>query len=228
MKEHGFRVRVSSIPTLIARVLAVPCAPEQVYTMQPRLAGTCKSWLPEKKFGFITEDSTGVDYFVHFSQVNTSSQSLVPGDVVEFEIADSDKGKQAVKVSVMAVKPTPEFRNPRSPQVPRSSLTPGYTPAPPLRPAAAERRTGVCKSWRSDKKFGFLTDAKTGVDIFTHSSQVATINQELIQGDVVEFDIENTKKGQNAVAVTVVKRAAPRPSTGGSGAGYGQPRRGGR
>jgi len=198
MKEHTFRVRVSSMPKLIQNLLGVPCGiVSPIETPAARYTGLCKSWLPEKKFGFLTDSKTGIDYFCHFSHVSTPTQSLTPGDAVEFGIGESDKGLQAVRVFLTSARATAEFR--MTPKVAYTNKSKA-----PLR-----RHMGVCKSWRCDKKFGFLTDSETGQDIFTHSSTVQTPTQELQEGDHVEFDVEDTKKGPNAINVTVVRKASP-------------------
>ena len=57
--------------------------------------GTVKFFNDTKGFGFICEEASGKDYFVH------SSGLLAPikdGDVVEFELAKDTKGMRAVNV----------------------------------------------------------------------------------------------------------------------------------
>ena len=49
-------------------------------------------------YGFI-EQPDGEDVFVHFSAIESDGfRTLSEGEVVEFEIRDSDKGKQAANV----------------------------------------------------------------------------------------------------------------------------------
>lgn len=57
-------------------------------------------WFDSKKgYGFIeTEDGSG-DVFVHYSDIISEGfKTLKEGEKVKFEIADSPKGKKAIKV----------------------------------------------------------------------------------------------------------------------------------
>jgi CspA family cold shock protein len=56
----------------------------------------------EKGYGFI-EREEGEDLFVHFSEINCDGyKTLNQGQVVEFEVTQSDKGLQASKVTPVA------------------------------------------------------------------------------------------------------------------------------
>jgi CspA family cold shock protein len=67
-----------------------------------RLAeGTVKWFSPEKGYGFI-EQPDGEDLFVHFSEIQTDGfRTLNEGQAVSFEVAQGQKGLQAVNVQVL-------------------------------------------------------------------------------------------------------------------------------
>jgi CspA family cold shock protein len=63
--------------------------------------GTIKR-LTDRGYGFITVEGEEKDLFFHSNElVGTAFEQLKEGDKVQFEVADSDKGKNATKVSVV-------------------------------------------------------------------------------------------------------------------------------
>lgn len=59
---------------------------------------------------------------------------------------------------------------------------------------------GTVKFFNQSKGFGFITNEQ-GEDIFVH---ISALNEEIQEKDVVTFDVENGKKGLNAVNVQIV------------------------
>tara|TARA_Y100000766_G_scaffold217072_1_gene188938 strand:+ start:723 stop:917 length:195 start_codon:yes stop_codon:yes gene_type:complete len=57
--------------------------------------GTVKFFNETKGFGFICEEASGKDYFVHSSGL---SGPIKDGDIVEFELTKDPKGMRAVNV----------------------------------------------------------------------------------------------------------------------------------
>ncbi|MAZ67507.1 cold-shock protein [bacterium] len=54
----------------------------------------------DKGFGFIKVEGNDKDLFFHSNELqNVAFDDLNEGDTVEFEVAESDKGPNAVKVS---------------------------------------------------------------------------------------------------------------------------------
>ena len=64
------------------------------------MKGTIKRWLDLRGFGFIEAVDQEKDIFVHTSDVKGLASPKI-GDVVEFEIEDSDKGPRAVNVEIV-------------------------------------------------------------------------------------------------------------------------------
>ncbi|RIV45368.1 MULTISPECIES: cold-shock protein [Flagellimonas] len=60
--------------------------------------GTVKFFNDSKGYGFITEDGSNKDHFVHVSGL---VDEIREGDVVEFELQQGKKGMNAVNVQVI-------------------------------------------------------------------------------------------------------------------------------
>ena len=60
--------------------------------------GTVKFFNDSKGYGFITEDGSNEDHFVHISGL---IDEVREGDVVEFELQQGKKGLNAVNVQVI-------------------------------------------------------------------------------------------------------------------------------
>lgn len=60
--------------------------------------GTVKFFNESKGFGFITEENSGKDYFVHVSGL---VDDIREGDTVEFELQEGKKGLNAVGVKTV-------------------------------------------------------------------------------------------------------------------------------
>lgn len=60
---------------------------------------------------------------------------------------------------------------------------------------------GKVKFFNPTKGFGFITPADGGQDIFVHTTGLI---DEIYENDNVSFEVENGKKGLNAVKVKVI------------------------
>lgn len=68
----------------------------------------------------------------------------------------------------------------------------------------AERVKGKVKWFNGDKGYGFITP-ENGPDVFVHYSEIQSGGfRSLNEGDEVEFEITEGKKGKQASSVTVV------------------------
>ena len=61
---------------------------------------------------------------------------------------------------------------------------------------------GTVKFFNETKGFGFISPTEGGQDIFVHSSG---LNTKIRENDVVVFEVQNGKKGLNAVNVSLAK-----------------------
>lgn len=61
------------------------------------MKGTVKWYNDTKRFGFI-QTETNHDVFVHYSGLHDATRGLEPGEEVEFEVTQGDKGPVAINV----------------------------------------------------------------------------------------------------------------------------------
>jgi cold shock CspA family protein len=67
------------------------------------MTGTVVSWKDKEGWGFLREENTRTDYFIHYSEVISSEdhKTLRVGDKVDFEVEIGPKQKpQAVRLTV--------------------------------------------------------------------------------------------------------------------------------
>ncbi|WP_327048194.1 cold-shock protein [Microbispora sp. NBC_01189] len=68
-------------------------------------SGKVKWYDADKGFGFLTRDDGG-EVFVHSSALPRGAEALKPGQKVEFGVAESRRGQQALSVRVIEQPPT--------------------------------------------------------------------------------------------------------------------------
>ncbi|WP_124980524.1 cold-shock protein [Nonlabens xiamenensis] len=61
--------------------------------------------------------------------------------------------------------------------------------------------TGTVKFYNDAKGFGFITEEETGTEHFAHATGLI---DEIREGDKVEFELKEGRKGLNAVNVRVI------------------------
>ncbi|CAL2059416.1 cold shock domain-containing protein [Tenacibaculum sp. 190524A05c] len=62
-------------------------------------------------------------------------------------------------------------------------------------------KEGTVKFFNESKGFGFITETGSGTEYFVHISGLV---DEVKQGDTVEFELKEGRKGLNAVSVRVI------------------------
>lgn len=62
-------------------------------------------------------------------------------------------------------------------------------------------KNGTVKFFNESKGFGFITDTESNEEFFVHISGLV---DEIREGDSVEFDLKEGRKGMNAVDVKVI------------------------
>ena len=86
------------VASIISSKLSNSSTSKAIKVGSGRESGTVKWFNAAKGFGFITREN-GEDIFVHFRSIQGKGhRSLGEGQTVIFEVAESDKGLQAVEV----------------------------------------------------------------------------------------------------------------------------------
>lgn len=62
-------------------------------------------------------------------------------------------------------------------------------------------KQGTVKFFNETKGFGFITPSEGGKEVFVHSSGLI---DSIREGDTVEYEVEQGKKGENAIKVKVI------------------------
>ncbi len=61
-------------------------------------------------------------------------------------------------------------------------------------------KKGIVKFFNETKGFGFIKDEENGTEVFVH---VSGLKEEIRENDEVVFDVQDGKKGLNAVNVSL-------------------------
>ena len=64
-----------------------------------------------------------------------------------------------------------------------------------------DTQLGTVKFFNAEKGFGFIKHVDSNKETFVH---ISGLNGDIKEGDKVEFELQEGKKGMNAVNVTVV------------------------
>lgn len=76
-----------------------------------RERGTVKTWERSKNFGFISRDDGQADVTIHCNQLREANlKTLMPGDVVEFDLLETAGGRTAAHRVSIGLKEQPQLR----------------------------------------------------------------------------------------------------------------------
>ena len=73
--------------------------------------------------------------------------------------------------------------------------------SPAKGPSISKMKNGIVKFFNETKGFGFIKDDESGKEYFVH---VTGLSDKIRENDAVTFDIQEGKKGLNAVNVKVI------------------------
>ena len=65
-----------------------------------------------------------------------------------------------------------------------------------------EKMRGIVKFFNNEKGYGFIKNNTNGEEVFVHSTGII---DKIKENDEVEFEMQQGRKGMNAVNVTIVR-----------------------
>ena len=161
------------------------------------LSGRIKWFDRHRGYGFLVPDDGGGDVLVHFSVLAPLGRDSLPtGAILECEVAERARGRQAVKVLNLdlseAQADEPPARRPRS-----------------GRPAGARDRGGpyepaTIKWFSRARGYGFVSRGEGEADVFLHMRVVRRAHLERLEpGERVEVRVG---EGERGPVVTAIRR----------------------
>lgn len=149
--------------------------------------GTVRWFDAERGFGFIDRGEEGEDLFVHASEIvgGDATKGLREGQVVEFEVGDSDRGPQARRVRVTA----------------------------DLAADAPVGVLGSVAWFEPTKGYGFVFPDGGGPQIFMHSSAIVG-GGVVVEGQRVAFMVVDGERGPQAAHLLPLGPDAAGPGAG--------------
>ena len=104
LEQRGYSVLLPEVDTSISTLTTEVDTPKEKRVIATRLTGVVKWFNVKHGFGYITPDISQEDVLVHHSAIISNNprkrlRSLGDGERVEFDIVESDKGKEAANVT---------------------------------------------------------------------------------------------------------------------------------
>lgn len=164
----------------------------------PSVAGYVKWFDPARGFGFVVADQGGPDILLHANVLRSFGQStLADGSRVQVEVAQTERGLQALTLISVAPPETPSGTTaPIGAVLPEfADLDPALLASQPLEPARVK--------WFSKAKgFGFATVWGSAEDVFVHIEVLRRSGfADLAPGEAVGLRVIEGKRGRLAVEV---------------------------
>jgi len=149
---------------------------------QKRQIGSVKRWSNERGFGFIRRTNGGPDLFCHVRSLKNGVETLEEGQTVEYKIQRTDKGEEARDVIILDEEVLTSRQQETNPN---------------------ERQTGTVRRWIQEKGYGFVQRDTGGPDVFVHLQEITDGHTSLEEGQLIEFNIKNSERGDVAQNVVV-------------------------
>eukprot|EP00746_Dinoflagellata_sp_MGD_P037778 gnl/MRDRNA2_/MRDRNA2_190766_c0_seq1.p1 gnl/MRDRNA2_/MRDRNA2_190766_c0~~gnl/MRDRNA2_/MRDRNA2_190766_c0_seq1.p1 ORF type:complete len:594 (+),score=94.76 gnl/MRDRNA2_/MRDRNA2_190766_c0_seq1:38-1783(+) len=156
------------------------------YRDLPKGTGVLFRWNSEKNYGWIKPDDGSKEIFCHANDLMNGEGSVKQGDPVIYILKFDDKvGKyKAVKVHVNEHANKPYHLRPK---------------------LKAARRSGVVRTWKEEKGYGFIVQDDGSPDIFCHARCLVDGEGSVAEGDPVSYILQYNKGREKWEAASVFK-----------------------
>ena len=162
--------------------------------------GTVKFYNSTKGFGFISDDGSDGDVFVHVSAVAAGGlHGLETGDQVEFSLRPDRRSGRTSAVDLRLIEKAVS-RDQAAPRGDARGEPSRFAASRPTRDVAGAG-SGTVKWYNPTKGFGFIEPSIGGTDVFVHASAVQRSGLgELKEGQVIAYDLEVDPRSGKASA----------------------------
>ena len=175
--------------------------------------GVVRTWLNDRRFGFIEPDRGGSDLFFHESSIADDDGGLLDhlnyadfkGTRVQFVVEHDHTRSKNKAVSVSRVPGS--YDSDSGEEYPSDGSSDGNGSCY----ESDVLHTGVVRTWLNDRRFGFIEPDRGGSDLFFHESSIADDYGDLLdsldfaelEGTRVQFVVEYDRTKQKNRAASV-------------------------